>query len=305
MAEQAVKTVNHVAQSRQDKIFDVVNTIVMIILGIIFLWPLLFVVSASFSDPSAVWTGKVILWPVEPSLDGYREVLKYKDIWIGYGNTIIYTVVGTLLNLVLTICAAYPLSRSDFMARTPLTLLFMFTMYFGGGLIPTYLVVQRLGIINTRWAMILPTAVSIYNVIVTRTYFQTSIPVTLQEAAELDGANTLQFLIRIVLPLSAPILAVMALYYGVGHWNAYFDALIYINDKNLFPLQMFLRDILIQNKMSLDMMGLDPSEAARKQQLAETMKYSLIIISTVPVLMVYPFVQKHFVKGVMIGAIKG
>lgn len=291
--------------SKQDNAFDVVNVIIMAILLVIFVWPLVFVISASISDPNAVWTGKVLLFPVGLNWDGYKEILAYRDIWVGYRNTIFYTVVGTIINLFMTVCAAYPLSRKDFALRNFFMIMFMVTMYIGGGLIPTYLVVSQLHITNTIWAMIVPSAVSIFNVIITRTYFQNSIPDSLQEAAELDGANTAQFLMKIVLPLSAPILAVMALYYGVGHWNDYFTALIYINDKEMFPLQMFLRDILIQNKVGMDMMGLDAAQVEAKAKLAQTIKYSVIIVASVPPLCIYPFIQKYFVKGVMIGAIKG
>lgn len=294
-----------IRQSWHDTVFDVINIIIMVILLIIFLWPLLFVVSASFSNPSAVWNGDMWLIPVGFNVDCYKEILGYKSIWIGYANTILYTVLGTVINLIMTVCAAYPLSRKDFVPRNFFMGMFVFTMYFGGGLIPSYLVVQKLGMLNTIWAMVIPGAVSIFNVIITRTYFQSSIPELLQEAAELDGANSGQFLLYVVLPLSTPILAVMALYYGVGHWNSYFDALIYLQDTNKYPLQMFLRDILIQNKVDLDMMGLDASQAEAKQQLAQTIKYGVMIVASVPVLCFYPFVQKYFVKGVMIGAIKG
>lgn len=294
-----------IGQSRPDRIFDGFNIVLMLAMLVLFAWPLLFVVSASISDPNAVWNGEVILFPVGVNLNGYREILRYKDILVGYKNTILYTVLGTAVNLVMTICAAYPLSRKDFLPRNLLMVLFMFTMYFSGGLIPTYLVVNELRLINTIWAMIIPSAVSIFNVIITRTYFEHNIPDSLREAAELDGANTLQFLLRIVLPLSAPIIAVMGLYYGVGHWNKFFDALIYLNDKKLYPLQMFLRDILIQQKMDMDMVGLDPAQVEAKMRLSQTIKYGVIIVASVPVLCIYPFVQKHFVKGVMIGAIKG
>ena len=206
----------------------------------------------------------------------------------------------------MTICAAYPLSRKDFVPRNFLMFIFMLTMYFSGGLIPTYLVVSKMHLLNTPWAMMIPGAVSIYNVIITRTYFVNSIPSSLQEAAELDGANTFQFLMKIVLPLSKPIIAVIALYYAVGHWNDFFTALIYLNDKELMPLQSFLRDLLMSNKMSLNnMQGLDAAQAEAKMQLSQTLKYSAIIVSTVPVLCIYPFIQKYFVKGVMIGSVKG
>lgn len=298
-------TGNHIGKVNQDKIFDAVNTVLMIFMLIVFVWPLLFVISASFSDPMAVWNGKVLLLPVGFNVEGYKTILKYESILIGYRNTVLYTVLGTMVNLVMTICAAYPLSRQDFVMKNFFTFMFLFTMYFSGGLIPVYLVVNKLGLINTIWAMIIPNAVSIFNVIIMRTYFQTNIPESLREAAELDGANTLQFLVRIVLPLSGPVLAVIGLYYAVGHWNDFFSALLYLNNKKLFPLQMFLRDILIDNTMDMDMTGLDTQEAERKMQLAQTMKYSLIIISSVPVLCIYPFIQKYFVKGIMIGAIKG
>lgn len=301
----AKKNHTRIGQPLADRVFDAFNIILMLILLVVFVWPLLFVLSASFSDPSAVWTGKMWGIPVGFNLDCYREILFYEDIWTGYANTIFYTVLGTSINLVMTVCAAYPLSRKDFLPRNFLMVMFMITMYFGGGLIPTYLVVQNLGMINTFWAMVIPNAVSVFNIIITRTFFQTNIPESLREAAELDGANTAQFLIRIVLPLSTPILAVMALYYGVGHWNSYFNALIYLNDVDKFPLQMFLRDILIQNQVDLNMVGLDPSQAEAKQQLAQTIKYGVIVVASVPVLCFYPFVQKYFVKGVMIGAVKG
>lgn len=292
-------------QSRSDKLFDILNITIMIGLLIIFLWPLIFVLSASVSNPAAVTTGKVLLLPVEFNLDGYVAILEYDSIWIGYKNTLVYTVLGTIVNLIMTICAAYPLSRKDFMPRNFLMGMFMFTMFFSGGLIPTYLVVVKLGMIDTLWAMILPGAVNVFYVIIVRTYFQTSIPQSLYDAAELDGANTAQILIRIILPLSAPIIAVMALYYGIGHWNSFFDAMIYMMDTDKYPLQMFLRDILIENKVDLNMVGLDPAQAEAKRQLTETIKYGVIVVASVPVLCFYPFVQKYFVKGVMIGAVKG
>ncbi len=293
-------------KSYSDKIFDIVNLLVMIILLFIFVWPLWFVVIASFSDPNQVWMGKVVLWPKGITLVSYEELLHYKRIWSGYANTIFYTVVGTLVNLVMTVCGAYPLSRKDFMPRHVVMIMLMITMYFSGGLIPTYLVVSKLGLVNTRWAMIIPGAMSVYNMIVTRTYFMNSIPSSLQEAATLDGASSFQYLIRVVLPLSKPILAVIGLYYAVGHWNDFYSALIYIYDDSMLPLQSFLRDILMSTKLTLNnMSGVDMATAAAKAQLAQTLKYSVIIVSTVPVLCIYPFIQKYFVKGVMIGSVKG
>lgn len=293
-------------RSYADKVFDIVNLLVMIVLLIIFVWPLWFVVIASFSDPNQVWLGKVVLWPKGFTLISYEELLQYKRIWVGYANTIFYTVVGTLVNLIMTVCGAYPLSRKDFMPRHFIMVLLLITMYFSGGLIPTYLVVSKLGLINTRWAMIIPGAMSVYNMIVTRTYFMNSIPPSLQEAATLDGASSFQYLVRVVLPLSKPILAVIGLYYAVGHWNDFYSALIYLYDDNLLPLQSFLRDILMSTKLTLsNTASMDMATVAAKAQLAQTLKYSVIIVSTVPVLCIYPFIQKYFVKGVMIGSVKG
>lgn len=289
-----------------DRVFDIVNPLIMIFFLIIFAWPLWFIVIASFSNPSEVWQGNVLLFPKGFTLAAYKAVVEYKEIWIGYRNTLFYTVFGTLINLVLTVCAAYPLSRKEFMPRNFFMAMFMFTMFFSGGLIPTYLVVNNLGLTNTVWAMILPGAVSIFNVIIMRTYFVNSIPESLREAAQLDGVNDFQYLVKIVLPLSKPIIAVVGLYYGVGHWNDFFNALIYLNDKSLMPLQSFLRELLLSNQVTTgSLQGLDASAAAAKMQLAQTLKYSAIIVSTVPVLCVYPFIQKYFVKGVMIGSIKG
>ena len=296
-----------VKTSYTDKIFDIINVIVMIILLVIFVWPLWFIVIASVSNPNEVWNGNVLLWPKGFTMAAYEAVIEYKSIWIGYRNTIFYTVVGTMINLIMTVCVAYPLSRKDFMPRNFFMFMFMLTMYFGGGLIPTYLIVNKLGMINTVWAMMIPGACSIYNVIITRTYFINSIPGSLKDAAERDGANSFQYLVKVVLPLSKPIIAVIALYYAVGHWNDYFTALIYINKTGLMPLQSFLRDLLMSNKLTMgnSMGGLDAATAEAKMQLSQTLKYSAIIVSTVPVLCIYPFIQKYFVKGVMIGSVKG
>lgn len=295
-----------VRRSYSDKIFDIVNLLVMVILLVIFVWPLWFVVIASFSNPNQVWMGEVVLWPKGFTLVSYETLLEYERIWVGYRNTLFYTVVGTLVNLAMTICGAYPLSRKDFLPRHFFMFLFMLTMYFGGGLIPTYLVVSGLGLVDTRWAMIIPGAVSIYNMIITRTYFMNSIPASLQEAATLDGANSFQYLMRVVLPLSKPIIAVVGLYYAVGHWNDFYTALIYLYNEDLMPLQSFLRDMLMSTKLTLNnLSGMDTATVELKTHLAQTLKYSVIIVSTVPVLCIYPFIQKYFVKGVMVGSVKG
>lgn len=295
-----------IRRSYSDKIFDIVNLLVMVILLVIFVWPLWFVVIASFSNPNQVWMGEVVLWPKGFTLVSYETLLEYERIWVGYRNTLFYTVVGTLVNLAMTICGAYPLSRKDFLPRHFFMFLFMLTMYFGGGLIPTYLVVSGLGLVDTRWAMIIPGAVSIYNIIITRTYFMNSIPASLQEAATLDGANSFQYLMRVVLPLSKPIIAVVGLYYAVGHWNDFYTALIYLYNEDLMPLQSFLRDMLMSTKLTLNnLSGMDTTTVELKTHLAQTLKYSVIIVSTVPVLCIYPFIQKYFVKGVMVGSVKG
>jgi putative aldouronate transport system permease protein len=289
-----------------DSVFDMVNLAVMLVLLVVFLWPLWFVVIASISDPGQVWQGNVILFPKGITLDAYEEVIQYKSIWSGYRNTLLYTLLGTAINMVLTVCAAYPLSRRDFPPRKILIIVLMVTMYFSGGLIPTYLVVNRLGLIDTVWAMMIPNALSVFNIIVTRTYFVNSIPEELREAAQLDGAGTVQYLFRVVLPLSKPILAVIGLFYAVGHWNDFYSALIYINSQQLLPLQSVLRKLLLTTQMTLQISSsMSPEEIMRKTQLAQTLKYSSIIVSTVPVLCLYPLVQKHFVKGMMIGSVKG
>lgn len=289
-----------------DKVFDAVNLLIMIAVLIIFIWPLWFVLIASISDPAQVWQGNVILLPKGITLDAYKEVLNYTTIWKGYGNTIIYTVLGTAINMVLTVCGAYPLSRKDFVPRRFFMIMFMITMYFSGGLIPTYLVVNNLQLVDTIWAMVIPNAVSVFNIIITRTFFVNSIPDELLEASQLDGANTAQYLFKVVLPLSKPILAVIMLFYAVGHWNDFYSALIYVNSQELLPLQSVLRKILMSAQMTLQINNsMSADEIMRKTQLAQTLKYSSIIISTIPVLCLYPLVQKNFVKGMMIGSVKG
>ncbi len=288
--------------SKGDIIFVIMNTMFLIIVTIIVLYPLIFVLSASFSDPMMVMTGKVRFFPKEPTLQAYKIVFRNEDILTGYKNTFLYTITGTLVNLIMTIAGAYPLSRKDFYGRNVLTLFFTITMFFSGGLIPTYLVIRQLGLYNNFWVMILPGAVSVWNMFIMRAFFQNSIPVELEEAAFIDGCNNIGILFKIVLPLSVPIIAVMVMYYGVGHWNAYFTALIYLKDRRKFPLQLILREILLQNQMA-EMTG---GETLVSQQLfAESIKYAVIVVASVPVLLLYPFLQKYFVKGVMVGAIKG
>lgn len=294
-------------KSREDIVFETVNIILVTIFFIIILYPLLFVVSASISDPTLVSQGKIVLMPKGINLDGYKRVLAYDDIWIGYRNTIFYTIAGTLISLVLTLTAAYPLARRDFVGKNFFVVYFTITMFFSGGLIPTYMVVKSLGMRNTIFAQILLGAVSFMNIVIVRTFYQTSIPEELQEAAQIDGCSNTKLFISIILPLAKPIIAVMALFYGVGQWNSYFNALIYISDRNLFPLQMILREILIINEIDMEMMMTEGEmEAINKRvELATLLKYSVIIVSTLPVIAAYPFLQKYFVRGIMVGAIKG
>lgn len=295
---------NKKAIGLDDKIYYAVTNTIMILLTLIVLYPLIYVVSASFSSPSAVSSGKVFLFPVEFSLEGYLAVFKNPSILIGYRNSFLYTIFGTLINVCVTMIAAYPLSRRDLPNRGFFTFLFTFTMIFSGGMIPNYILLKNLHMINTPWAMLLPGALSIYNMIIARTFIQSNIPGELFDASRIDGCNDFNYFTKIILPLSKSVLAVITLYYAVGHWNSYFNAFLYLNEKNLFPLQIFLRDILIANAVDANM-TLDPELMEAKQGLASLLKYSLIIVSSAPVLMLYPFVQKHFVKGVMIGSVKG
>ncbi len=288
----------------EDKIFYAVTFALLSLFLVAVLYPLIFIVSASFSSPAAVSTGKVMLLPVDFNLTGYKAVFSNENILLGYRNTLFYTAVGTSFNVVVTMLAAYPLSRRDLPGRNGIMFLFAFTMLFGGGLIPFYMLVRNLNMVNTVWALILPGAMSVYNMIIARTSIQSNIPGELLEAARIDGCGDIKYLTAIVLPLSKATLAVIALFYAVGHWNAYFNAFLFINDRKLYPLQLFLREILVNSFMDNTMLE-DPEVAAVKQGLAELVKYALIIVSTVPVLMIYPFIQKYFVKGVMIGSIKG
>jgi putative aldouronate transport system permease protein len=299
------KKATKVKKITSDTMFDAVNWIYMIFTFLIFAWPIWFIIVASFSDPNQVNSGNVWLWPVDFHLGGYKLVFENKDILIGYRNSIFYTVFGTLLNMVMTVCAAYPLSRMTFVPRKFLTVMFVFTMYFSGGMVPIFLQVRDLHLVNTPWAMIIPSAVSIFNVLLLRSFFMYGVPKSLEEAAQLDGASTLQVLLKVYLPLVKPTLAVLVLYYAVGHWNDYFSALLYVNDRKLLPLQYVLREILIAGKVDMSVTGMNTEAVMQKLKIAGTMKYSVIIVSTLPLMLVYPFIQKHFVKGIMIGAVKG
>lgn len=291
-------------RSYSNKIFNVVNVMLMAVLLVIFVWPLWFVVIASFSDPNLVNSGEVLMFPKGITLGGYERMLEYKQIWVGYANSTYYTIIGTLCSMVLSICLAYPMSDKTFTPRKVLMIIFMVSMYFGGGLIPTYLLLRSLHIVNTRWAMIIPGVISVYNSLIIRSYFMNSIPGELKEAATLDGANAAHYLIKVVLPLSKSVFAVVGLYYAVGYWNNYTKALYYIYDDALMPLQMVLRELLMSTKLLADL-NMDPELMAEALEQAQMMKYCVIIAAAVPMLCIYPFVQKHFVKGVMVGAVKG
>lgn len=297
-------TTKGIKQSKGDRIFEIINNVFLAFILLLVAYPLIYIFSASFSDPLAVSSGKVWLWPVDFTLRGYEVVLKHPDIMRGFVNAVYITVLGTIVQVIITIMAAYPLSRRTLYGKGIITLFFTFTMFFGGGLIPSFILINDLGLYNTYWALILPGAVGVYNVIVARTFFQSTIPEDLFEAGQLDGCSDIKFLTKVVLPLSKPIIAVLVMFYAVGHWNSYFGPMIYLSDKELYPLQIILRNILIQNQFNAEMM-MDVDAMEKQRGLAELLKYSLIIVSSIPMLILYPFIQKHFVKGVMIGAIKG
>ena len=306
---EAVKYNNKkIKRCKEDVVFDAVVFVILTFVLLIVAYPLWWVIISSVSDPSAVSAGKVTLLPVGFTLKGYMEVFNNSEVMRGFFNSIVITVVGVLVNLGVTLPTAYALSRDKFSGKKIITLFYVVTMFFGGGMIPTYLVIKNMGMLNTIWSLVLPGCLSVYNMIVARTFFKSNISEELYEAAELDGCTHAQFFFKIALPLSGAIIAILVLYYGVGHWNSYFSSLLYISDKDKYPLQLVLRNILVTNQAALSQTAV--TEAAReamreKQELLEVMKYSLIIVSSVPVLVLYPFIQKHFVKGVMIGSVKG
>ncbi len=297
-----------VKRCREDVIFDTVIFILLTLILFVVAYPLYWVIISSFSDPTAVSAGKVLLRPIGFTLKGYAEVFKNSQVMRGFFNSIVITFVGVCVNLAVTLPTAYALSRDNFSGKKPITIFYMITMFFGGGMIPTYLVVKNMQLLNTIWALVLPGCLSVYNMIVARTFFKSNISEELYEAGEIDGCTQSRFFFQIALPLSKAIIAIMVLYYGVGHWNSYFSALLYISDQDKYPLQLVLRNILITNQTALSQTATTAAARAalqEQQQLIDVMKYSLIIISSVPVLIMYPLVQKHFVKGVMIGSVKG
>lgn len=292
-------------------LFQYMVNIIMFIFLLVMIYPVIYVVSCSFSDPDAVNSGKVILWPVGFSLAGYKKIFENVEIWIGYVNTIIYTVLGTIVNLVVTIPAAYALSRKEVRGKKVLMLFFMITMYISGGLIPSYLNIRGMGLLNTRTLMIIMGALSVYNMIVAKTFFGNTIPYEITEAARIDGCSDMSILMRIVMPLSKPIIVVLTLYYGIGHWNSYFSAMIYLKDREKYPLQMFLREILLLSKYEAEALAggslsLEEIQAATEAaKNADLIKYCVIIVASLPMILIYPKLQKYFEQGVMIGSVKG
>jgi putative aldouronate transport system permease protein len=291
----------------EDTVFDAVNFAVLTIIFILVAYPLYFIIISSVSDPFEVAGGRVLFYPKGFTLDGYKEVLKNEGVMRGFFNSVYYTVLGVTINLVVTLPTAYALSRNDFYGRKTISIFYIVTMFVSGGLVPTYLVVRQVGFLNTVWALVIPGALSVYNMMVARTFFRSNIPGELLDAARIDGCTNTSFFFRIVLPLSGAIIAILVLWYGVGHWNSYFSALLYISKRERQPLQLELRMVLLQNTQAPNMPLTEEfiAERRRLEALREMMKYSLIIIASVPVMVLYPFIQKHFVKGVTVGSLKG
>ena len=287
-----------------DLVFYGVSALVIGILTLTVLYIIVYILSASFSSPAALAAGKVVLWPVDFSVDGYKAVFNYSKVWIGYRNTIFYVIVGTAINVSMTLLCAYPMAQKDLYGGKAIMAYFTFTMIFNGGMIPTYILVKNLGIMNTVWSLLIPGAMTVYNMIIARTFIRTNIPGELRDAARIDGCDDFHFFFEVVLPLSKAIIAVLTLWYAVGHWNSYMDAFLYLRDNKLYPLQIFLKDVLVSGEFSAEDM-MDPETAIALQNMKLLLKYSLIVVSVVPVFFFYPFVQKYFVKGVTIGSVKG
>ena len=303
--KQTARRKRHSRQSKSDIVFETTVIILLALLTFTIIYPLYFVVIASFSDAKAVIGGRVIFLPTDVTLENYAECFKNGDLMMGYKNSFLLLIIGTSIYLFLTSLCAYPLSRRDLWGRNGIMMYCTIPMFFGGGLIPTYLLVTRtLGLGNSWWAVIFVGGVSTYNMIIMRTFFMSSIPFELQEAAEIDGCSPFRTLVSIILPLSIPVICVIGLYYGVGIWNSYFSALIYVSDKNLWPLQLFLRQILINADLSA-VDGGDVADMARRAMRAEIIKYAICVLASIPMRVIYPFIQRYVVKGVMIGSVKG
>ena len=301
--------VNNNVKKKKIELFDVVNTSLVILITLIVIYPLYFSVIASFSGPKQVALGNTLLWVKDFSTEAYKYVIEEEQLWVGYRNSIIYLILGTLYNLILTIPAAYVMSKKYLPFRGALSWYFFITMYISGGMIPNYLLVKDLGLIDNPLVMIIGVGVSCYNLIVTRQYFSSSIPEDIYEACYIDGASELTCFTKIAVPLAKPIIAVMALYYGVGHWNGYYSALLYLRKAKYYPLQLVLRNILISNELSTAAIENADAETVaylvHRAEMVQVMKYAIIFIASAPLLIAYPFVQKHFTKGIMIGSVKG
>ncbi len=294
---------NHLKKGILQRKTEVLVIIVLLLITAVILYPLYFVLIASFSDPNLVNSGQILFLPKGITFDGYERVFSYGRIWRAYLNTIIYLVLGTFISTTMTLSAGYALSRKDLKIRSFVMILFTLTMFFNGGMIPRYLLVRSLGLTDTIWCMVLPNAVSIWNLIIARTFFATNLPADLLEAAKIDGCNDLKYFIKIAVPLSSALTMVMVLFYGVGIWNSYFDAMIFLRSQRLQPIQLILRDILLVNTTSNQMIS-DVSEQVARQRAGELLKYVIIIISSAPLLIIYPFLQKYFESGIMVGAVK-
>ncbi|MFV0502400.1 MAG: carbohydrate ABC transporter permease [Lachnospirales bacterium] len=290
--------------SRGDKIFIKVNTLLMVLIVVIMVYPLYYIVLASITEPTVVNTGKLLLLPTKIYIEGYKAAFEYERLYTGFLWSTIYTVIGTGISMALTVPAGYALSRKDLKGRNMVMFLFVFTMFFNGGMVPTYMLVNGLGLIDSIWAIVFPGALSVYNMIVIRTFFQTNLPDEVLEAAKIDGCSDFRFFWCIAIKLSAAIVAVMVLFYAVSIWNSYFNAMMYLNTRSRMPLQIVLRDLLILNTVSGEVQ-LNATETMDRMMRADQLKYCVIIISTIPMMVMFPFVQKHFKNGVMIGSIKG
>lgn len=286
-----------------DVTFDVVNTLLLVLIFIIILYPMYYIVIASFSDPDLVLIGKISFLPRGFQLESYKKVFSNSEVMNGYLHTIMYATAGTIINLVVTLTAGYALSRPDLKGRKAFTLFFIFTMFFSGGTIPTYMLVRNLGLINTFWAMVLPNAMSVWNLILCRNFFEGNIPKELLEVSQIDGCRNDYFFLKIVLPLSKALIAVMVLFYAVGHWNSYMQPLLYLTDRDRYPLQLVLKNVLISSQPDASLAGMTDRAELYKQ--TEMLKYALVVVSSVPMIVLYPFVQKYFVQGVMVGSVKG
>jgi len=293
-----------VKYSAEDRVFNFIVIAILLSFTIVVIYPLIYIISASFSSGAAVSTGRVILWPVEPTLDGYKAVFMYRKVPVGLRNSIFYTIIGTVINVAMTLIAAYPLSRRNFQGRKIYTVLFLITMFFSGGLIPSYILIVQLGWIDSIWAVLIPGAINTYNMIIVRTFFMSSVPGDLLEASQIDGCSDIRYFFTILLPLSKAVIAVIALFYGVGHWNSWFSAMIYLRNPELHPLQLILREVLNMSQINMNDFS-DAETLVAMYNRSELLKYSLIVVSTIPIIVVYPLIQKYFIKGVMMGSLKG